>query len=417
MLRVALYQARDGMIVAMPVLHPRRPEVVLLRPGAILDPHTIAKMRELGLREVWVRYPRLERLGEYLSPGIVQACAAVTGQIRRALDAVICDAHAKLDYYSYKRAVSGLLEKFCDRPKAAMFVQELGESSSPALRHASNVCLLSVLMGLKLDFYLVRERTRLPASSAKDVSNLGVGAMLHDIGMLRIPADVREHWERTQDDSDPVFREHPQIGYDLVHDQIEPSAAACILHHHQSFDGTGFPTRKDGLDAEVAPKGQDIHIFARIVAGADLFTRLRQADNAQGASPIPTVRALKLIQRPEHARRLDPMILKAILNVVPAYAPGTIVMLSSGHECVVTRWFHEDPCRPIVETLVHHGRNDEPEVFDLRERTDLSVVRAEGAAVAEDNFSPPFAHAFELGHAANPSENRAAELIQRRRAS
>jgi HD-GYP domain-containing protein (c-di-GMP phosphodiesterase class II) len=414
MLRVTTYQARDGMIVAMPVLHPRRPEVVLLRPGAVLDPHTIAKMREIGLHEVWVKYPRLDRLNEYFSAGVVQACSAVTGQIRLALDSVISDAHARLDYVSYKRAVSGLLEKFCERPKAAMFVHELGEGSSPALRHASSVCLLSVLMGIKLDFYLIHERIRLAAHSAKDVSNLGVGAMLHDIGMLRLDRAVREQWEKTGDDSDPAFREHVQIGYDLVRDQIEPSAAAVVLNHHQSFDGNGFPVRRD--EEETAPKGQEIHVFARIVAGADLFTRLHHSGGPNGES-IPTVRALKMIQQPRHASRLDPMVLKAILNVVPAFAPGTIVTLSTGHECVVTQWTHDKPCRPVVETLLPHGREGEPEVFDLRIRPDISIVRAEGHAVADDNFSPPTPHAYDMMHGAPGLQNRAAELLKQRKAS
>lgn len=414
MLRVTTYQARDGMIVAMPVLHPRRPEVVLLRPGAVLDPHTIAKMREIGLYEVWVKYPRLDRLNEYFSAGVVQACSAVTGQIRLALDSVIADAHARLDYVSYKRAVSGLLEKFCERPKAAMFVHELGEGSSPALRHASSVCLLSVLMGIKLDFYLIHERIRLAAHSAKDVSNLGVGAMLHDIGMLRLDPAVRERWEKTGDESDPAFREHVQIGYDLVRDQVEPSAAAVVLHHHQKFDGKGFPSRRD--EEEGAPKGQEIHVFARIVAGADLFTRLHQTGGQTGGA-IPTVRALKMIQQPQYASRLDPIVLKSILNVVPAYAPGTIVTLSTGHECVVTHWTHDKPCRPVVETLLPHGREGDPEVFDLRIRPDINIVRAEGHAVADDNFAPPSAHAYDLMHGAPGLENRAAELLRQRKAS
>ncbi|MGH7243261.1 MAG: HD-GYP domain-containing protein [Phycisphaerales bacterium] len=412
MLRVTIYQAGDGMIVAMPVLHPRRPEVVLLRPGAVLDPHTIAKMREIGLHEVWVKYPRLDRLNEYFSAGVMQACAAVTGQIRTALDSVIADAHARLDYVSYRRAVSGLLEKFCERPKAAMFVHELGEGSSPALRHASSVCMLSVLMGIKLDFYLIHERIRLTAHSAKDVSNLGVGAMLHDIGMLRLAPEVREHWEKTGDDSDTGFREHVQIGYDLVRDQVEPSAAAVVLHHHQTFEGTGFPVRRE----ETAPKGQEIHVFARIVAGADLFTRLHQHGGPSGGA-IPTVRALKLIQRPEYARKLDPIVLKSILNVVPAYAPGTIITLSTGHECVVTQWTHDMPCRPVVETLLPHGREGEPEVFDLKIRPDISIVRAEGFAVADDNFSAPTPHAYDLLHGSPGMENRAAELLKQRKAS
>ncbi|MFN9977335.1 MAG: hypothetical protein ACK58T_46270, partial [Phycisphaerae bacterium] len=88
MLRVPLQDAHDGMVIGLPVLHPRRPEVVLLRPGVALDAHTIGKMRELGLREVWVKYPRLGHLSEYVSPAVVTACSELAGQVGRALDSV-----------------------------------------------------------------------------------------------------------------------------------------------------------------------------------------------------------------------------------------------------------------------------------------------------------------------------------------
>ena len=200
----------------------------------------------------------------------------------------------------------------------------------------------------------------------------------------------------------------------MVRDQIEPSAAAVILHHHQAFDGTGFPTR--GEEGEKSPKGQEIHVFARIVAGADRFVRLQRTGGPNGAA-IPTVRALKLIQEPAHASKIDPMVLKAIFNVVPAYAPGTIVTLSNGHECVVTQWSPENPCRPVVETLVPQGRDDEPEVFDLRQRSELAVVRAEGHAVADDNFTPMSVHEYDMLHGLKSKENRELELLNQRKAS
>ncbi|HEX8877474.1 MAG TPA: HD domain-containing phosphohydrolase [Phycisphaerales bacterium] len=404
------------MVIALPVLHPRRPEVILLRPGAEIDAHTIAKMREIGLREVWVKYPRLAHLSEYISPQIVTACSELAGQVGRALDSVMNTAHARLDYSSYRRAVSSLIEKFCEHPKAALYVTEIGESGSAALRHASNVCLLSVLMGLKLDFYLVHERPRLPASVAKDVANLGVGAMLHDVGMVRLPPAARARWDATQDETDPAFREHVQIGFNLIHEQIEPSAAAIVLHHHQAYDGSGFPTRKDANGVEVGLKGSEIHVFARIVAAADLFCRIRNNGREEGEPAMPTVRALKLIQEPRHAARIDPMVLRALFNVVPAYAPGSIVMLSNGHECVVTRWNHESPCRPVVETLVPAGKNADPVEFDLRTRKDLTIARADGFAVGNDNFDLKPGE-FDLHSGAEALLNRAVAMAERRKAS
>ncbi|HCT44936.1 MAG TPA: hypothetical protein DF699_06965, partial [Phycisphaerales bacterium] len=157
-------------------------------------------------------------------------------------------------------------------PDAALFIGEIADTGSPAIRHGANVGYLAMLMGLRLDFYLLRERSRLTPRLAKDVTSLGVAAMLHDIGMTRLKASVLKRWADEHDHTDPAWREHVDLGYEMVRGHVEPSAAAAVLHHHQRYDGSGFPVRKRngkvaGLD------GSSIHIFARILIVADLYDR------------------------------------------------------------------------------------------------------------------------------------------------
>jgi HD-GYP domain-containing protein (c-di-GMP phosphodiesterase class II) len=294
------------------------------------------------------------------------------------------------------------MDRLIASPRAAVFVQEVVDRGDPALSHASTVAFLCVLMGLKLDDYLIVERTRLTSHVARDVSALGVGAMLHDIGMLRLPPEVLDRWNRTLDESFEPWRVHVQIGYELVKDAIGPAAAAGVLHHHQKFDGTGFPARKrlDGQEERLA--GSDIHVFARIISVADLFDRLRHPPGAEpGAPPTPVVRVLKQLQDPPYSRWIDPMVFKALLAVVPAYLPGTMVMLSNGMRAVVTEWFADDPCRPNVQTIgdptVDFDKGGQAsEKFVLRQTPGLSIIRAEGQDVANDNFYPMAPGQFDL---------------------
>src|SRR5262249_47031041 len=145
---------------------------------------------------------------------------------------------AKLEYGDYRAAISGVMSHLLANPAAAVFIQELAGSEEPVLRHATNVCLLSILMGLKLDDYLIAERTRLSGYAARDVTSLGVGAMLHDIGMLRLDPAVVQRWNRWFDESDQEWRRHVTIGFEMVKDAIGPAAAAGVLHHHQKYDGS-----------------------------------------------------------------------------------------------------------------------------------------------------------------------------------
>ncbi len=448
MLRLGLLHAKPGMVLGLPVLHPTCPEVVLLRAGAALEETTIARLREIGVREAWIRYPSLDHLIQFVNPGMHDACRAVTTDIGKAIDSVLADSHARLDFYAYKRAVMGVIENALTHPKAAIFIHEMTQDAKPALRHAGNVCVLSILMGLKLDFYLVHQRSRLSANLAMDLSGLGVGAMLHDIGMLRLPPEAAARFEATGDEADPEFQDHTRIGFELIKGNLDPTAASAVLHHHQKYDGTGFPRRQPLRGAPVPLRGSDIHVFARIIACADLFDRIRfnrvlpnngdlgpapvlavaptpptpATGNAPGnAHPhtpaMPMVRALKLMLEKPYREWIDPVILRALLAVAPAFAPGSIVRLSDGRRAAVCDWRPMNPCAPVVEIIGEPDRG-----WDTRasERIDLEKPHAPHIAMLEtpdgevevsnDLFRPSFPGDFDLIRIARVLENRAVEV-------
>lgn len=414
MLRVPIKSAVPGMVLAMPVLHPRRHDTILLTAGLTLDDRSIKRLSEIRLKEVWIRYPAVDFIGDYICPRIFENQAAMAQQIANAFDAVTSQAQPTLDYNQYRDAIAELLERLLSRPRAAIFIQEITDRRRPALRHSASVCMLSLLMGLKLEDYLITERARLSAPTARDVAGLGIAAMLHDIGILRLNPEVIQRWEQSQDDSDREWQQHVHIGFDLVKDAIGPAPAAAVLHHHQKFDGSGFPqrVRLDGVEEPLA--GKDIHIFARIIAAANIFDRLRHPPPAgPDAPPTPTVRVLKTMCHEPFARWIDPMVFKALLAVVPAYAPGTLVTLSTGRQAVVAEWFPHEPCRPTVHTienLQHHFADASGcgERIVLRDRPDLAITHAEGHDVSSDNFYPRTPGQFDLKLAGKSLFNRAA---------
>ncbi len=417
MLRVSTASAKPGMVLALPVYHPRRHDTMLLKAGIPLDARSIGRLREIRLRDLWINYPGVEFAREYICPAAFEAQASLTWQVGRALEAVSRGAYAQLEYGAYRSAISGVMGHLLSNPATAIFIQELVGREEPMLRHSSNVCLMSILMGLKLDDYLVAERTRLGAAAARDVTSLGVGAMLHDIGMLRLDPAVVQKWNRTLDQSDADWRRHVTIGFEMVKDAIGPAAAAGVLHHHQKFDGTGFPRRTLRNGGEELVRGSEIHVFARIIAMADLYDRLRWApDAAEDAAPLPAVRVLKRMQAEPYRRWVDPMVFKALLAVVPAYAPGTMVTLSNGVDGVVIEWFPDDPCRPTVQVVgdpsIHFAdRRSVGRRYVLRQESDLFVARAEGQDVAEDNFYPQHPGEFDLRLAAKALGNAAAQEV------
>ena len=414
MLRLPVDQAVPGMVLALPVLHPAKPDHLLLKPGAALDMPAINRMREMRVRRIWIRYPPTDFLLQYASPKIIAEHGEMACKLSECFDTVASNAHASLEFGHYVDAVRSFAQAILDEPNAAVFLGDILDSTSPIVAHSTNVCYLSLLMALKLDAYLISERPWAGPKRAQNVENLGVGAMLHDVGMLRLPEDVVEDFERTQDEGDVRWQRHCALGFEAVRGKVPPTAASAVLHHHQRMDGTGFPKRPRAMGPPRALEGSEIHIFARIIAVADVFDRVRNPPCSVRHGSVshcppkaPTVRALKRTLMMARAGKLDPVVIKALVAVVPAFAPGSMVELNDGATCVVTNWDPLQPCRPVVHEIpdpqdflrVRGPMDDPPELgpaMDLRKRRDLNIVRAEGHDVARDVFEARDACEFDL---------------------
>lgn len=400
MLRLATHRAAPGMVLALPVLHPQKPGHVLLKPGAELDAASIEALGALHVPRIFIRYPPTDFLLRYANPDVIAKHGELTHKLGDAFDAVSRHARAELDFFTFVDTLKHLVTRLVDDPQAAVFLSEILGAGNPLVGHCSNVCFLSLLMGLKLDGYLIAERGRLTPRRATNIENLGLGALLHDIGMIHLDPVAADRWERTRDESDPGYRRHTLIGFELLRGRIPATAAATVLHHHQRVDGSGFPMKKRAVGSPRPLSGTEIHVFARIVAVADVFDRARAGLLPRSAHAIPTVRALKHTLGLVRRRALDWTVFKALLAVTPAFAPGSMVTLSDGRTCVVTGWDPMEPCTPTVCPLRDADANYTKfrlgAPIDLRVQRDLRIVVADGHSVEDDLFFPAVPGEFDL---------------------
>ena len=381
------------MCLAADVLHPQRGNV-LLKWGYTLDRNIIRKLQDLEIHEVWVQYPGTDEIREFISPAIhhkrgevVTMLAGLLGRVQKLPDG---SPHIKLRYDDYTQVLRELVEAIVSDTTASSYILEMGGTPGSQLRHSAEVCFISILLGLKLQAYLINQRRRLPAHEARGVGCLALGAMLHDLGYMLLDEKVKKRYEQTGDQTDAAWQKHVRGGYDMVSGTIRPAAAGVVLQHHQHFDGSGFPLSEDELGFKRGLRGEEIHVFARIVAVADRFDHLLHPSD--GPSP-PRVRVLRQMLSASEAVKFDPVVMAALPLVVPAYAPGSILRLSNGEKAVVVRWHPAAPCRPLVQPLpddvLENPRQIHEEAapaYDLRERLDLTIVEQDGQDVSKDNF-------------------------------
>jgi HD-GYP domain-containing protein (c-di-GMP phosphodiesterase class II) len=376
------------MRLAMPILHPQRGNL-LLSEGIALDALLIRRLAEMEVTEVWIEFPGAEQIRKFVSHAVLIQQSQLISMVADMFERAQREMYAPpLEYDRYRKGVQGIIEALVSEPITAAYIMELGGSAHSDMRHGSEVCLLSILLGLKLQGYLIEQRRRLLPKDAKDVVSLGLGAMLHDIGKTMIDPDVRERYEQTRDQTDPRYREHVQFGLKMLSGSIAPSAVGVVLHHHQHFDGSGFPTAEDLDHRPRGLAGDDIHVLARITCVANHFDRLRRPPDG---SVQPRVRVLRTMLATTLASRFDPIVLATLPSVVPAYPPGSIVRLSNDLDAVVVDWHTEAPCQPTVQLLDENtdslvemrspGRK-----IDMREEPALRVVEHDGVDVSGDNF-------------------------------
>lgn len=394
MLRVPVNQARESMRLAAPVLHPHHPETLLLRQGFLLDTATIERLKELRIESVWVEYPELEFIGRYISPRVMRERGIVASVVGEVLETISQRASAKLDYAQYRATIRDFVNTIYDHPSAALLVEHMHTGDRPLMRHCADVCYLTLLMGMKLETYIVLQRHRLPGYRARDIVDLGMAALLHDVGMLALEPGVLDKWvEEGCPEDDAAWRRHVMLGYHRLRGGIGPAASAAILHHHQHWDGSGFPLKRAVSGGYEAQRGEEIHVFARVLMVADLFDRLCNPPGR--AERVPTVRVLRWMQCEPYTSWMDPVVFRALMAVAPPYAPGKMVTLSNGDVGVVVEWSPSDPCRPVVQLLgeVQYAR---PKRHDLRLNRSLTVVEVDGEDVSTDNFYPEHPGAFDL---------------------
>ena len=371
MLRVTVQHAVPGLVVALPLYNPNAAARLLLERGHTLTEADGPRLSGLGVRSLWVRYPDPAEVVAGLADKPLHVGRPILERLARAMRVTLEATCAKLDLPPYAAAVGGVLTQVATQPDAAGWLAELAHDYGQ-LEHAAAVAMLSLLLGLRLEGYLVKARRHVDASRAGNVLNLGLGALLHDLGLTRLDPSDLEAWRESGDEADPAYRTHPALGYDAVRGRLDPSACTVVLHHHQRFDGSGFA----GADYPVQ-RGEDIHVYARIAAVADQFDRLR---HPPGLPEQPAAFALQAMLQPALRRRFDPAVVDALLDVVPPYPPGSTLRLSDGRVAEAIDHRPADPCRPAVQVV-----GGAP--LDLAEHPSLRVEACNGLDTGDYNFT------------------------------
>lgn len=375
MLILPIEEAKSGMALAAPVSHPEHPEQDLLKAGYILEAEVLKRMRDMGVIQVYVDFPGLDDLDRHLAVNLSPERQKLYTQIKETIVNGQKRTRPSVSYTDYYATTRELIITLMSQGQHPIYIEHMSSMGGDAVIHATSVSHLGLMLGIKLETYLIQQRKRLAPQHAKEVVNIGVAGMLHDMGKLSLPPELQKfNGVNLPEDPEKLreWQEHCEKSYEMIKGGVEPSAAAAVMHHHQRWDGGGYPITKYADGTTSCLQTARIHIFARIVATANLYDRLATPLNTKARRS--NLEILHLM-RTQYASWCDPTVVKALQAITPPFPPGAIVGLSDNTSAVVVDVDSANPYRPIVRRIIGDDMQLEEGKSDLRKPAMPSVVR------------------------------------------
>ena len=235
-----------------------------------------------------------------------------------------------------------------------MAIRLIGENAGDkASMHALNVTVISLLMG------------RVFGLAEEDLLDLGVGALLYDVGKLDLPDRVRFRDDHFTAAEVQFYQEHVAHGVSAGRKMgLAPGALLVIAQHHEHTDGTGFPMRLNSDRMSMA---------ARIVALVNRYDNL--CNPGLPSKALTPHESLSLLFA-QGKNKYDTAIMGAFIKMMGVYPPGSAVQLTDDRYALVTSVNSSRPLKPRV--LVHDPRvpRDEALLLDLEKSPALGIRRS-----------------------------------------
>ena len=231
-----------------------------------------------------------------------------------------------------------------------MLTEGAGDKAS---MHAMNVGIISLLMGRCFGF------------NDEEMQDLGVGAMLHDIGKLEMPARLRHREDNFSPNEARVYEEHVEMGGVQARRMgLSAGAMAVIAQHHEHADGSGFPAKLNSDRMTMA---------ARIVALVNRYDNLCNPHLlAKALTPHESLSMLFAQGR----AKFDTSILGAFIKMMGVYPPGSTVQLTDDRYALVVAVNSARPLKPNV--LVHDAATPRADalILDLENAGGIGIRRS-----------------------------------------
>ncbi len=304
---------------------------IILPEGAQIRPDYIERLKSLGITDVWVQEEYYE---------VTDALSVLKDNIFSSVKQTVKDI---LERHTYQNngelselltTVNHIMESILEDDNILEQIFELRQRSSDLYEHSVNVCGLSILTALKCKL------------DKNAIHNLGVGCLLHDIGLRYQTLDAfRLHMSEISRQDMAEYKKHPVYGYDALKNEkwISPISLNIILLHHETLDGEGFPVHSKEISQE-----------CRIAMVCDTFDEMI---SGIGCERVKLYEAVEYLKNYKNVK-FDGKAVEAFLDFIAVYPTGTMVITNQGERGIVVRQNKDFQERPVIR-ITHNEKGEE----------------------------------------------------------
>lgn len=257
-----------------------------------------------------------------------------------------------------KRAVQGVVDQILGNETSIVGLTTIRDYDEYTFTHSLNVCIFSISIGKRLGLDKLQ------------LYDLGMAALLHDIGKSRVPIEVLQKEGPLDEDEWKMIQAHPWIGALTLfglrgYGEVPYRSAIAAYEHHMRIDLSGYPK-------SIRPR--KMSLFSKIIAVADGFDAATSRRSYQTVPMEPSQVLQEMWRNPR--RGMDRVLVKGMINLLGVYPIGSCVILAS-KELGVVHAANSDPQfmdRPLVRVLL----DSEGQPLSPSRIVDLSEASGDG---------------------------------------
>lgn len=353
---ILIDEIRPGMILGADAINSRGQTVV--PKSTVLSLRHLSKLKTFGIKSVSVSIPdHLATPEELASSGVSEnplkstpeykefrrTILYIANMLSETFDRIVTDPGAPVKYDEILSSIDELVTKAGSSLRVLELLQCSRDFEDSIYAHSVSVTLISRVIGRKSQF------------NDTQLHELQLAALFHDIGKLGIPDEILYKTEPLAEEDRAIIENHATEGYQLlIKTELPEFVALAALHHHEHYDGSGYP---HGIS------GQHIPLYARYVAVADVYNAMTsKRPYRDEICPFEVIKGFE----DDGFQHYDAAALLPFLSNLADSQIGSNVTLSNGQTGKIIM-LNERLTRPIIQV----GTN----FIDLMRRPDLEIVK------------------------------------------